>query len=79
MKFEVTVEKEGDRYDVELSAPEDAMLYDYIAVICHVTYLLAKNLAEQDGISQEEAERTVFGVVKEIIEKNRADAEGSGA
>lgn len=75
MKFEVTVKKEGDRYDAELSAPEDAMLYDYIAVICHVTYLLAKNLAERDGISQEEAERIVFGIVKGVIEENREGKE----
>ena len=71
MKLEMTIEVNGDGYDVDLHTSDVVLLYDYIAAICHLTRLLAKDMAEQEGESLEAMERLVWGVVQNILESNR--------
>ena len=71
MKLEMTIEVNGDGYDVDLHTSDVVLLYDYIAAICHLTRLLAKDMAEQEGESLEAMERLVLGVVQNILESNR--------
>lgn len=71
MKLEMTIEVNGDGYDVDLHTSDVALLYDYIAAICHLTRLLAKDMANQQGESLEAMERLVLGVVQNILESNR--------
>lgn len=71
MKLEMTIEVNGDGYDVDLHTSDVVLLYDYIAAICHLTRLLAKDMANQQGESLEAMERLVLGVVQNILESNR--------
>lgn len=71
MKLEMTIEVNGDGYDVDLHTSDVVLLYDYIAAICHLTRLLAKDMANQQGESLEAMERLVWGVVQNILESNR--------
>lgn len=71
MKLGMTIEVNGDGYDVDLHTSDVVLLYDYIAAICHLTRLLAKDMAEQEGESLEAMERLVLGVVQNILESNR--------
>ena len=71
MKLEMTIEGNGDGYDVDLHTSDVALLYEYIAAICHLTRLLAKDMAEQEGESLEAMEHIVLGIVKDILESNR--------
>ena len=75
MKFEVTVEKEGDRYDAELNAPEGTTVLDGMTLICHSIFWLAENLVKQEGMSLEEAEKKILDLARELLEENREGKE----
>lgn len=75
MKIEVNIEKSGDGYNVELNAPEKTTIGDGLALICHALYWLTRNLVERDGMSQEEAEKKIIDLARELLEDNR---EGKG-
>lgn len=76
MKIEVNIEKSGDGYNVEMNAPEKTTIVDGLALICHALYWLTRNLVEQDGMSQEEAEKKILEMVQKLLEDNRERMEG---